>query len=693
MRQSFLTIFKESQAFNRAGKAGNLLVVGSMAKEALNIEGEAAPAWQHRQTRAAILAAARDLLAGDGTLTLGAVADKTGFAPPTIYAYFASRSDLQVSILADDFVTFARSLRDDFPFSEPEVLAEEPQIAEPDPSPVLSLVPRVDTVSEVEQGAVEAPADLQPIDPIAAVEPEPAEEPDQATEPQFELTPALQPATDAVHSEPADDATPAESAPVSDVPAAGGELAELKQAVARLEAHKVDAWLERRLRVFEKTLAGIETRLASSEGASTQAASAVAEGVKTFAQRAEVSEKRQREATDGFAQRIETAERGLRGTVAELRAGLNDVYYRLEALEIVKGMAVAPSPPSLDDQWQAGEVSVPPREENAPAIEQKPLTAAAETYLSAARRAAKTAAELAQIDSTTRFIASARQSWLRTRFILAGCVGVGVVLVTAGLLLRHYMAEPRHIVVPRPVIHAVLPMHRAMVAKAMPVAKPAPVAAAPVSGRSEMETYRLAALASTGNTDAELLFGVRKMDGDGTAQSDAEAAQLFQHAADQDNPIAQYWLGTFYERGRGVTANAVTARHWYETAAKKGNLKAMYNLAVANAQGLGGKRDPAQAAHWFWVAAMQGYGDAQYNLAVLYERGQGVPQSLVNAYKWYAIAAKAGDQDSKARVDALKTQLGAGDLESGERAAAGYKPNAMIPAANLAPDPAQLPGG
>jgi localization factor PodJL len=414
-------------------------------------------------------------------------------------------------------------------------------------------------------------------------------------------------------------------------------------------------------------------------------------GMKAIAQSADASEKRQREAADGFAQRIETAERGVRGTVAELRATLNDVYGRLEALEIAKGFAVAPAPPTLEEQWQAGEVSVPQREESAETIERKPLTATTETYLSAARRAAKTAADLAQIDNTTRFVAAARKSWLRTRFILAACVGIGAILVIAGLLLRHYMMEPRRVSILPPPVHAALPVPRHMVtAKATPPAKPVP-AAAPASGLSEMQTYRLAALASTGNADAELLLGMRKMDGDGTAQS--EAAQLFQHAADQGNPIAEYWLGTLYERGRGVAANAGTAQHWYEAAARKGNLKAMYNLADANARGRGIKVNPVQAAHWFWVAAMQGYVDAQYNLAVLYERGQGVPQSLVNAYKWYAIAARAGDQDSKGRIDALKTQLGAGELAAGERAADGYKPVASDRAANLAPDPAQLPGG
>jgi TPR repeat protein/AcrR family transcriptional regulator len=650
-----------------------------MAKEALNAQGEAAPAWQHRETRAAILAAARSLVGADGStgFALAAVAEKTGFAPPTIYAYFASRSDLLVSILADDLVTFARTLRDSFPLSEPA--PEEPETVEPVAATVLTLVPR-----DAEPAAdIVTPDEAEPTEPSPSAEPQLAEQPEQFEQPQIEPTDFEPAAPEPVSEEP--------SEKIAEIAAGAGEIGELRQAIARLEARKVDAWLERRLRVFEKTLAGMEPRLATAESASTRASGVVEEGMKAFTQRAEASEKRQREAADGFAERIEAAERGLRGTVAELRATLSDIYGRLEVLEIAKGMAVAPAPPSLDDQWQAGEVSVPQRVETT--AESRPLTAAAETYLSAARRAAKTAAELAEMDSTTRFMAAARKSWFRTRFILAGCVGLGIVLVIAGFLLRNGMAEPRHVAVLRPPVHAAMLPRAIVVSKAALPAKPAPAAAAPVSARSEMQTYRLAALASTGNADAELLLGLRKMDGDGTAQSDADAAQLFQHAATQGSAVAQYWLGTLYERGRGVAINAATARHWFEAAAKKGNVKAMYNLAVANAQGRGGKVDPAQAAHWFWVSAMQGYVDAQYNLAVLYERGQGVPQSLINAYKWYAIASHAGDQDSKARIDALKTQLDSAELAAGERAASAYKPNAQDRAANQTPDPAQLPGG
>ncbi|HXM00216.1 MAG TPA: TetR family transcriptional regulator [Rhizomicrobium sp.] len=620
-----------------------------MAKNALNDHGAAPPAWQHRETRAAILAAARSL--GDGPLSLDLIAEKTGFAAPTIYAYFASKADLQVCLVADDVACFARTLCDSFPFSEPA--PEEEPTPEPELAPVLSLVP-----------TESAPAATQD-EPVSAAEPEPEQsapveqsEPEQASEPEMQ---------------------PADPEPVAASGESGGELADLKQAVTRLEARRVDAWLERRLRVFEKTLADVESRMANAEASSTRALNLTEEGAKSLAQHTGAAEKRQREATDGFSERMEAADRKMRGTLAELRAALNDVYGRLESLEISKGIAVTPTP-SLDAQWEAGEISVP-----TPAApqEDKPLTAAAETYLSAARRAAKTASDLAEYDSASRFVAAAKKSWLRTRFILAGCVGLGVVLLVIGLVFRHYTAAPKPVRLPPVAIHVAAPVRHITVAKA--------ALAAPAPAHPDMETYRISALASTGNPQAELLLGLRKMDGDAAAQT--EAAQLFQKAAAQGDPVAEYWLGTMVERGHGVPADAVAARHLYEASARKGNVKAMYNLAVANAQGRGIKVNPAAAAHWFWVAAMQGYVDAQYNLAVLYERGQGVPQSLVNAYKWYAIAAAAGDQDSKARIDALKTQLGAADLAAGEHAAQSYKPNPQDHAANTAPDPASLPGG
>jgi localization factor PodJL len=623
-----------------------------MAKEALNTQDNA---WQHADTREAILAAARGLLSKGAVegLSLDAVAATAGFAPATIYAYFASKPDMLTSMLCDDVAAFARTLRDGFPFSE---------VVEPEPAAVLPFTPpEPDPLPEPDAEAVQ---ETEPVAEQPEPEPEPVVAEESQPEPQPEL--AIEPVAAAVEA-----------------PVEGGELAEIRQAITKLEGRRVDAWLERRLRVFEKTLADLEGRVTGAEGSTTRSSGMVEQNIKSFGERAEALEKRQREASDSIAERLEAAERRARGIAAEIRASLNDVYGRLETLEIAKGVAVTPAPP-LDTQWESPVVPAADKEAT-----DKPFTAAAETYLSAARRAAKTAAELAEIEQGSNFMASAKQSWTRTRIILAACVGVCLLMMLVGVAFQYMM--PAHKQIVRPVAVIVPPVPHAVAAKPAPVkvatvAKPAPAPAHP-----DMAVYRLSALASTGNADAELLLGMRTLDGEGVAQDNAKAAQLFQQSAAQGNAIAQYWLGTLYARGLGVKADPVAALRWYQSAAKKGNVKAMYNLAVANARGNGTKANIAQAAHWFWVSAMQGYVDAQYNLAVLYERGQGVPQSLINAYKWYAIAAGAGDKDSAASIDALKTQLKPAEIAAGEQAAHAYKATPMNAAANTPPDPASLP--
>ncbi|MGH6870862.1 MAG: TetR family transcriptional regulator [Rhizomicrobium sp.] len=655
-----------------------------MAKEARNTQDTA---WQHAETREAILAAARSIVArdGEGRLSLDSVAEAAGFAPAAIYAYFPSKPDMLASLFCDDMVAFARGLSDTFPFSDAEpAQAESADVfafAPHEPAPEAPVEQQQEPAPDSADAATD---EAQPSPAEVAECPEPAAEPEYAVAAAPELVEEIAAAESAEPDAPAEPT--AEPTAGAAAPSDAGELADMKLAISRLEARKVDAWLERRLRVFEKTLADIATRLDTIETTTTRSSNMVEENVRNFAGRAEALEKRQREAGDGVAEKLEAGERKARGAAAEMRAALNDVYGRLESLEIAKGIAVTPAP-ALDAQWDAPEPAPPVSEKKT----DKPLTAAAETYLSAARRAARTAAELADIERGNTLVASARMSWTRTAFILAGCAALGVVLVVAGVMLRYGGSAHKtvHPAVAARVVHPVAARKVAAAVKlAAAPAKPAAAMAKPA--HTDMAVYRLTALASTGNPDAELLLGLRAMDGDGVAQDDAKAARLFQQSADQGNAIAQYWLGTLYQRGRGVTQDAAAAWRLYQAAARKGNVKAMYNLADADARGNGVKPNADQAVHWFWVAAMQGYVDAQYNLAVLYERGQGVPQSLVNAYKWYAIAAAAGDKDSRASIEALKTQLKPGDLAAGERAAAAYKPGPVNAAANTMPAPAAL---
>ncbi len=204
---------------------------------------------------------------------------------------------------------------------------------------------------------------------------------------------------------------------------------------------------------------------------------------------------------------------------------------------------------------------------------------------------------------------------------------------------------------------------------------------------------KLAALANGGNVKAQAVLGFSYLDGtNGVSVNEAEGGRWLERAANSGDAMAAYRLGTLYERGHGVPTDAGKAVQFYSIAAKQGNRKAMHNLAVAFAEGSGVPKNLQQASQWFTRAAELGLSDSQFNLAVLYERGMGVQQSLTEAYKWYSIAAAQGDTESKARVDALATQLAPADKAAAQKAADSFRPKPMNAAANAVPSPSDFAG-
>ncbi|HSM97254.1 MAG TPA: hypothetical protein VLT91_14520 [Rhizomicrobium sp.] len=223
--------------------------------------------------------------------------------------------------------------------------------------------------------------------------------------------------------------------------------------------------------------------------------------------------------------------------------------------------------------------------------------------------------------------------------------------------------------------------------------KPVPNAAKPAEA-AKSPAQKLSALANGGNVKAQAALGFSYLDGtNGLNVNEAEGARWLERAANGGDAMAAYRLGTLYERGHGVPTNAAKADQLYGIAAKQGNRKAMHNIAVAFAEGSGVPKNMQQAAEWFTKASELGLKDSQFNLAVLYERGMGVKQSLTEAYKWYAIAAAQGDAESKARVDALATQLTPADKAAAQTAAQNFHAKPMDPAANAAPAAADIIGG
>ncbi|HKB96025.1 MAG TPA: hypothetical protein VKB94_04195 [Rhizomicrobium sp.] len=225
--------------------------------------------------------------------------------------------------------------------------------------------------------------------------------------------------------------------------------------------------------------------------------------------------------------------------------------------------------------------------------------------------------------------------------------------------------------------------------------KPAPVKPMPANGTTRSTSSaamdRVIQMVNAGNPTALAILGLRALDGTNGARVNLQdAVKFLTQAAEKGQAVAQYRLGTLYERGQGVPADTAKAVHWYEMAANQGNRKAMHNLAVAYAGGTAGKKNMAEAARWFARAAALGLSDSQFNLAVLYERGDGVPQSLVDAYKWYSIAAAGGDAESKARIGVLQTQLGEADRAAASKSAAAFHATPLNRGVNVPPEPADL---
>jgi localization factor PodJL len=322
--------------------------------------------------------------------------------------------------------------------------------------------------------------------------------------------------------------------------------------------------------------------------------------------------------------------------------------------------------------------------------------AASPTFLSAARQSLQAAAQKTDPEGKAKelfgmpFMRSGAthekgKGETTSYALLAGVVLVAIlaVAVTAGELISrsgqpadiHSTAAGAPAVKPKTIIHAATKVTPVAPAKMAIAAATKPLPAQANVGDAKRQ---LAVLASAGDSQAQMLFGLQQLSGPNKAQ----AVSWLERAAASGEPVAQYRLGTLYAEGRAVPADQAKAFRWYLAAAQGGNRKAMSNLALAYAQGTGSAKNPVEAARWFSKAAQLGLVDAQFDLAILYERGLGVPQSLMDAYRWYLIAAKSGDKESKDRIEALGSQLSPVDRAAAETAATQFKPQPMNARAN-----------
>jgi TPR repeat protein len=548
--------------------------------------------------RAAILNAARAVVAREGVenLTLSKVAAEADLPRPVVYGQFVRKEDLLLCVAADSVVRLARKMGGVEPV---EAVADD----ENEGAVILTL-PRAEAENEdveiAKEQAVASSGGRQ---------------------------------------------------------VRGGDKHEASDS-EKSAPRAPDAWLERRLRVFERAMTQMGARQDQVEKTSRAMVVSAENSIKTL-----------EETLTTLIARIDESDLRQKSSADEIRRALSETNLRIET-----GAGLARTAPPEDTSSEVPEVFIPaPAEEPAALrVEPKPMTqdTASNSFLSAARASA-IAAAAARVEPETAPKLALRFDGKIVYVIGAAIVAV-VFIVAAGLAFSLGVRDGKNDVLrnsaffgPRSTEH---------------------VATAPVT-----ELDRLTRQAEAGNPGAELAIALRYLDTASAVYNPNAAMVWMTRAARKGNAVAQYGLGSLYQKGVGTKADVIQAMHWYETAALQGNRKAMHDLAVAYAEGLGGLTSPSEAVRWFSRAANLGYVDSQFNLAVLYERGEGVPQSLIDAFKWYAIASAAGDTESKQRLSVLQTQLSDTDRAAAQKSASSFHAAPLNRAANVPPEVSDLP--
>lgn len=607
------------------------------------------------ETRKAIIDAARQVFATEGLerFSLMRVAEAAQLAAPTLYSYFAGKSELMTAIVAEDLAELAIGLdlksahEGEIVGAAPPPATENENVAAEAETPAATVPMSTELPCTDEQAVMPAAAEMLCLPP-----------PDMAAEGNDDTCVGAASAP----------TTPPPPSPEG--PDIARVVADIQSRLSQVEARRADPWLERRLREFERMLSALDERISTIERGLPAVSAPFDADMQDLRKRLDALEKKQEDGatnnSGALEPRFEAARQEQHQMWNELRARVLEQSSRIEILERERdrGALVASLTPGfLPDN----EVSPAASEEPDNGPHDGPLDAphdvAAESasdddFLAAARRAALAAQVL------NRTHEKRRKTGRSDRFLVGLGIALSLSVVVTGFALKitTSSAQTRAVDLSNgsAIAHRDHGLHAPGFAGAI-------------------------AVALGGSPRAKTAIGLAFLEGKAVPKDDARAARWLNAGAVGGDPVAQYALGVLFADGRGERKDLRQAVRWYSAAASRGNLKAAYRLAICYAEGWGAVQDYAAAARWFARAADSGLTDAQYDLAVLYERGLGVPQSLMVAYKWYALAAAHGDSQSAARVDALSSQMDADDLAAARAAVDVFVPAQDDPGANSVP--------
>ncbi|MCR5175246.1 MAG: dynamin family protein [Anaerovibrio sp.] len=143
--------------------------------------------------------------------------------------------------------------------------------------------------------------------------------------------------------------------------------------------------------------------------------------------------------------------------------------------------------------------------------------------------------------------------------------------------------------------------------------------------------------------------------------------ELLSEAAKGDYAPAQYYLGLAYSNGYGVDKDEKQAFSLFEAAAKQKNYSAMYQLGICYLYGKDVANDEVKGASLLKEAAINGNVNAQRELAYCYINGKGVPEDASQSFNWLEKAAQQDDGEA-AKYLGLSYKNGIGTSKDASKA-------------------------
>ena len=184
-----------------------------------------------------------------------------------------------------------------------------------------------------------------------------------------------------------------------------------------------------------------------------------------------------------------------------------------------------------------------------------------------------------------------------------------------------------------------------------------------------LNMYRLAA---QNNQPLALYYvGLYYENGAVVDKDPTKAFALMQRAAQSSVGAAQFKLASYYQNGVGVAQDVVAAAGWYQRSAEAGvsQGKLVYGAMLEN--GVGVPRSAQAAETYYLSASKDGLPQASISLASLYFRGgEGLKANKVTAWVFAKIAADQSKDDPKAKdfIAELEKNMSAAEKADAKKA-------------------------